>query len=146
MIITHALIDAENEYVVYFLLTSYIEALNHLDAPRTALPPEVMRLPFRDKADLNARVAALNNTIAESGHGAPALPLMQEVLEVFRAAGTRLSTFNGSEARSAWNIVERSQYGHERRRRLGWPMSDREAAEWAQKNGMQLERAARPNV
>jgi hypothetical protein len=71
---------------------------------------------------------------------------MQEVLEVFRAAGARLSAFNGSEARSAWNIVERSQHGHERRRRLAWRMSDREAAEWAQKNGMQLERAPRPNV
>lgn len=45
-----------------------------------------------------------------------------------------------SDAQWAWNIVERSQRGHERKRRLAWRMTDREAAEWSAANGAQLER------
>ena len=40
-----------------------------------------------------------------------------------------------------WNVVERSQHGHERRHRLGWRMTDSEAAEWSAVHGVRLERA-----
>ena len=45
-----------------------------------------------------------------------------------------------SDAQWAWNVVERSQRGHERKRRLGWRMTDREASEWSAANGVQVER------
>ena len=45
-----------------------------------------------------------------------------------------------SDAQWSWNVVERSQRGHERKRRLGWRMTDREAAAWSAANGAQLER------
>jgi hypothetical protein len=146
LIITDALMYAETKYVVYFLLTSYMEALDHLDRPRSSLPSEVTRLPVTGKGDLNERVATLSMTIDAIPPGSPIVAMAHEVLDVFRAAEQRLGELPHGETRSDWNVVERSQQGHERRRRLDWRMSDREAAEWAQKNGTQLERVSRPTA
>jgi hypothetical protein len=39
-----------------------------------------------------------------------------------------------------WNVVERSQGGHQRRFRLAWRMTEAEAAAHAAEHGIQLER------
>ena len=39
-----------------------------------------------------------------------------------------------------WDVVERSQGGHERRFRLSWRLTEEEAAAHAAEHGIQLER------
>jgi hypothetical protein len=50
------------------------------------------------------------------------------------------SIARNGDAEWSWDVVDRSQHGHERRRRLTWRMSEREAAAWAAETGALLER------
>jgi hypothetical protein len=50
------------------------------------------------------------------------------------------STKRPPDALWLWDVVERSQGGHERRFRLSWRMTEDEAAAHAAEHGIQLER------
>jgi hypothetical protein len=72
----------------------------------------------------------------------PIAGILSEAAEVLLAASEHIVRLQSSEETLAtWNMVERSRGGHVRRRRLLSRMTDREAAEWSARNGIQLERA-----
>jgi hypothetical protein len=45
-----------------------------------------------------------------------------------------------TDAQWLWNSIERSEGGHERRRRLGWRMTEEQARIWEAAHGGKLER------
>jgi hypothetical protein len=53
-------------------------------------------------------------------------------------SGTRAG--RSDSAHWLWNSIERSEGGHERRRRLGWRMTDDQARAWEAAHGGKLER------
>jgi hypothetical protein len=44
-----------------------------------------------------------------------------------------------------WNVLDRSQGGHERRRRVLWPMTSSEAREWSEANRVRIEQVGAGN-
>ena len=60
MMIIDAINSANNEHAVWFLVTAYLESLNHFHAS-LGLPLAVVALPVRGLADLRSRIAALRN-------------------------------------------------------------------------------------
>ena len=91
MNITDAITKADTEHVVYFLLTAYVETLHYYDPLRSSLPEHVKRLPMAGISDVSKRLRALRNYIKHYAHS-QARVLIDEVLEVFSAAVTRLKT------------------------------------------------------
>ena len=91
MIITDAILRANSKHAIYFLLTSYIEAVGY-DVGKQ-LPEHVAKLPLAGLKDLTARysviVAKLEEPIATGSGTAAAL---KEAAEVFRSALLRLCT------------------------------------------------------
>jgi hypothetical protein len=59
MIIIDALKLAKTEYVVYFLLTAYVETVGHRGAASRVLPKEARRMPVRDADDVARRLRVL---------------------------------------------------------------------------------------
>lgn len=142
--ITDAIKTAQTEHVVYFLLTAYVEALGYYDPPRSSLPPYVNRLPIAGMRDVTERFRALRETLDSSVQqdSSGVRALIREAVDVFDTASQRLRILGDSgQLVRSWNVVERSRHGHERRRRLGWQMTERQAAEWTAAHGTQLERA-----
>ena len=141
--ITDAIQIAQTEHVIYFLLTAYVETLGYYDPPRSSLPPHVNRLPIVGTCDVTERLSALRETLDSNVQDSSDVrALIQEAVDVFDTASQRLRILEDSDQSvKSWNVVERSRHGHERRRRLGWRMTQRQAAEWAAAHGTQLERA-----
>lgn len=140
--ISNAIKLAQNEHVVYFLLTSYLEARGS-GHHGSALPARVKRLPIAGKTDVHERLRALSEACGtEVADHASLSPIFKEAVDVLSAASERIASLQSSEQTpQSWNVVDRTQGGHVRRRRLGWRMTEREAAEWSAEQGMQLERA-----
>lgn len=133
---------APSPHVVYFLVTVYLEACAHVDAAHR-LPAQVKHLPVAGDSDLMQRLRALRAASSRRAPGAvDAFPAVSVTLEVLSAASQRLMLLDELERQpQTWNVVDNSKGGHQRRRRLGWRMTARQAAEWSSANGMQLERA-----
>lgn len=89
MKIIEAIGTADNEHVVYFLLTAYVETLDYYDPLRSCLPEHVKSLPIVGISDVAARLRTLRRVIAQYARSQVRL-LLQEALEVFRAALRRL--------------------------------------------------------
>ena len=139
--ITDAIQLARTEYVVYFLLTAYVEARTHAGR-RSPLPEEVKCFPIAGKADVHDRLRVLRQSLAAHACASDAYAAIREAIDVLTAALQRVTVLESSgESLEIWNAVERSERGHERRRRLGWRMTERQAAEWAAASGARLERA-----
>jgi hypothetical protein len=139
--ISNAIKLAQNEHVVYFLLTSYLAARDG-DHRTSSLPDHVKRLPLAGNTDVDERLRALNEMCgSDVAARTNPPPIFREAVEVLSAASERIASLQRSKQTPLrWNVVDRTQGGHERRRRLGWRMSEREAAEWSAKMGVQLER------
>lgn len=90
MKIIEAIGTADNEHVVYFLLSAYIETLDYYDPLRSSLPEDVKRLPVAGMSDVVGRLRALRSTIEQYAQS-HVRPLIAEVLEVFSASLQRLS-------------------------------------------------------
>jgi len=58
MSITDVIREAANEHEIYFLLTSYVEAVRHCD-PLHHLPGVVRELPFNGVEDVSVRARSL---------------------------------------------------------------------------------------
>lgn len=96
MMIIDAISKASTEHEIYFLLTSYIEAVRYCD--KLCHLPEPMRaLPFRGTDDLKARVEALMFRFGEPC-GMPDdrnFPIIKESLDIFGVALDRLCSLYG---------------------------------------------------
>jgi hypothetical protein len=91
MIIIDALKLAASEHIVYFLLTAYVETVEHRAAAARAVPDEAKRMPVRDANDVFWRLRALRSTRAVTTAPREA-KMIEEVLSAFSAAADRLCT------------------------------------------------------
>jgi hypothetical protein len=97
--VNDAIKHADTEYVVFFLLTAYVETLVYYDPPRSWLPNEVKRLPIAGQNDVAERRSALRRaTHARRGEPSRGLLVLQEAIEVFNAAAGRLEELRSSNA------------------------------------------------
>ena len=92
--IADAMRAAQTEYVVYFLLTAYLEARVH---DRILHGPDAMtRLPVRSEAEVDERLLILQHVLLErTTPHASRLPGLREAAEVFSAAKERLVALRG---------------------------------------------------
>jgi hypothetical protein len=93
--------EATNEHEVYFLLTSYVEAVRHGDM-LSCLPGPVRDLPFRGLDDVRTRVDGLK---AELGQSLPrntrSRVIVKESTEIFSEALNRLQSLEWERRRAA---------------------------------------------
>lgn len=83
--ISNAIKLARNEHVVYFLLTSYLDARSR-DRDGSALPEYVKRLPLAGRTDVDERLRALSQTCRGAAtNRATVPPVLTEAAEVLRA-------------------------------------------------------------
>jgi len=92
MMIADVISEAATEHEVYFLLTSYVEAVRHADLDQV-LPHPLRGMPIRGVPDIESRLHWLT---VELGRAAPATgavngELLREALSLFAAA---LSSLN----------------------------------------------------
>jgi len=88
--ISNALKLAQNEYVVYFLLTSYLDA-RRCDRRGSALPEYAKRLPIAGKTDVDERLCWLSAICRrEPTDRANVSPILKETVAVLRAASERI--------------------------------------------------------
>ena len=91
MIIIDALRLAANEHIVYFLLTAYVETVEHRGAAARAVPEDARRMPVRDAGDVMRRLSVLRSKRATTT--APReVRMIDEVVAAFSAAADRLCT------------------------------------------------------
>ena len=99
MTIVNAIRLAHTEHVVYFLLTAYVETLDHHDSVRSSLPAPVKRLPMAGKIDVVERLRALRDAaVAHAQSACNVRVVIQEAVEVFSAAVQRLRTLQTGAA------------------------------------------------
>src|SRR5215218_1919607 len=89
MIIIDALKLAASEHIVYFLLTAYVETVEHRGAAARAVPEDATRMPVRDASDVMRRLRVLRWTRAATTAPREA-KMIDEVLSAFSAAADRL--------------------------------------------------------
>jgi hypothetical protein len=70
VIIIQALRSARSEYVVYFLLSAWLEVLDHNGRGRH-LPAEVKLMPVRDARDVHNRLQVLRDRLVSGAAVAP---------------------------------------------------------------------------
>lgn len=104
--IREALEHAATEHVVYFLLTSYVEARVH--GRRLDVPDDVKRFPIRDEGSVNERSRRLRELLENGANGTRDARMIEEAFAVFHAAGTRLAALRGSTASSARGCRKRA--------------------------------------
>lgn len=80
MFIIKAILLARTEYIVYFLLSSWLEALEHGGRAR-AIPFEAKKLPIRGPGDVRRRVSLVREQLDQRSASAPS-----DLRELERAA------------------------------------------------------------
>jgi hypothetical protein len=85
MIITQALAGMESTAAIFFLLTSYFDAVRWHEGAAT-LPQELLRLPLQGNADVAARHAETSalqsRCLGETGLSSPLLVELSSVLDL----------------------------------------------------------------
>lgn len=96
MTLTDAIREASTGYEIYFLLTSYVEAVRYCDK-LCYFPAQMRDLPFTGMEDLKARVEVLKRRLGEPSEmpDSKNLMIIRETLDIFGAALDRLSLLNG---------------------------------------------------
>ena len=89
MIIINALNRAASEHIVYFLLTAYVETVEHRGPDARAVPEDARRMPVRDANDVFRRLRALRSKRATTTAPREAR-MIDEVVSAFSAAADRL--------------------------------------------------------
>ena len=89
MKITEAIGTADSEHVVYFLLSAYVETLEHYGPSGDSLSDDVKRLPIAGMPDVCNRVGALQGAIERYAQS-KSKQFVEEAVEVFGAALQRL--------------------------------------------------------
>lgn len=84
--------EADNEHEIYFLLTSYVEAVRYCD-PLHLLPGDVRVLPFNGVEDVSMRAERLRAILESSAALDDRIrPLLAEALGIFAVAWHQLET------------------------------------------------------
>lgn len=91
MIIIDALKLAASEHIVYFLLTAYVETVEHRGVAARAVPEDAKRMPVRDAGDVMHRLSLLRSRRAATTAPREAR-MIDEVAAAFSAAADRLCT------------------------------------------------------
>lgn len=92
LIITDAIKHAQTKHVVYFLLTAYVEAVDHIDRKR-GLPKPVKRLPIAGRGDVNERLGVLRDVLTTPVvRPSDDTPMLKEAADVFSVASEQLET------------------------------------------------------
>jgi hypothetical protein len=91
MLIVDVIREAENEHEIYFLLTSYVEAVRYCDK-LTILPDPMRELPFVGMEDVQARIEALRGELGEPSREADRRDrdIVTEAMAIFNVALDRL--------------------------------------------------------
>jgi hypothetical protein len=95
MLIIDVIRETINEHEIYFLLTSYVEAVRYCD-PLHHLPEAVTDLPFVSAEDVSLRIGklrALQESLEARGDGVRLI--VAEALGIFAAAARRLESIRG---------------------------------------------------
>jgi len=70
MFIVQAIVRARTELIVYFLLSSWLDALDH-DGRARAIPAKAKQLPIRGLRDVRQRLAAVREKIGQRSASSP---------------------------------------------------------------------------
>lgn len=91
MMIGDAIVKSSNEYEIYFLLTSYIEAAQYCTR-LNKLPGHFLHLPMTGMADVRMRLEVLNFELDQLSRNADReqCARISEAVEIFAAALSRL--------------------------------------------------------
>jgi hypothetical protein len=91
MLIVDVIREADNEHEIYFLLTSYVEAVRYCDK-LTILPDPMRELPFVGMEDVQARIEALRGELGEPSREADRRDrdIVTEAMAIFNVALDRL--------------------------------------------------------
>jgi hypothetical protein len=87
--ITQAIRNAENEHVVYFLLTAYVETLGYYDPLRSSLPEHVKALPICGLPDVAQRLSTVQRLLERRTEHDKA-GVLEEAADVLAASAQRL--------------------------------------------------------
>ena len=98
MRITEAIELATTEHVIHFLLTAYVETLHYYDTTRAVVPANVQSLPLTGKPDVNKRLHVLRGTLTACCDNADARLAIEEGIDVFTAACSRLRALEAEMA------------------------------------------------
>ncbi|HEX6004713.1 MAG TPA: hypothetical protein VFZ14_12025 [Burkholderiales bacterium] len=92
--------EASNPHEIYFLLTSYVEAVRFGDA-LNVLPDSVKRLPLDGNDQLRRQYQELIRLQNVRGRNVDGGPVIDEALSIFGAALTRLDSLAEPSQRRA---------------------------------------------
>ncbi|HUO43772.1 MAG TPA: hypothetical protein VMT94_02525 [Burkholderiales bacterium] len=100
MMIADIIRKSETQSEIYFLLTSYLEALQFSGAG-TGIPQPLLDLPLRGKTDMKARFEKLVIELDSASRRLDdeACLAIKEALHIFGAALNRLRTLDGRKQR-----------------------------------------------
>ena len=95
MMITDVIREAASEHEIYFLLTSYVDAIRYCDR-LGGLPPSMRALPLGGPEDIRTRLENLSG--ARAGDQGPGHAAIAEAIDVFETALRRLDSVAGERA------------------------------------------------
>ena len=100
MLIVDVIREAANEHEIYFLLTSYVEAVRYCDK-LTILPDPMRELPFVGMEDVRARIEALRDELGRPSReaGRRDHDIVREAMAIFTVALDRLVSLKGRTLR-----------------------------------------------
>src|SRR5690348_7336878 len=97
VMITHALELAQSEHVIHFLLSSYVETLDHYGSTRSLFPPDVRHLPLGGKLDIQKRLSVVR-TLLEAQRRTDQREIVAEAVQIFTLALRRWSVLEALTA------------------------------------------------
>jgi hypothetical protein len=102
LIIVNAIRRARTEHVVYFLLSAWLETLQHTGRAR-ALPADAVRLPVRGSVDVRRRLRLLREKLASSDDMAPqSARTLEDAAFALGAARVKLSALWARAMHRRW--------------------------------------------
>jgi hypothetical protein len=117
LIIVDAIRRARTEYVVYFLLSAWLETLAHTGRAR-ALPAEAAQLPVRGSVDVRRRLRLIRDKLASGNDMAPqGMRVLQDAACALDAARFKLSHLWARTRHRRWERLAR------RRLRPAWRLA-----------------------
>jgi hypothetical protein len=116
LFIVRAIVLARSKYIVYFLLSAWLEALEHKGRAR-ALPREAKKLPLRGRADVSRRLAVVRNALDRGSASAHAdVRALEDAAAALSVACEQLRELSaGSETADLRRPVSGASSRHKRR-------------------------------
>ncbi|HYH41103.1 MAG TPA: hypothetical protein VD867_03895 [Burkholderiales bacterium] len=104
MFIVQAIVRARTELIVYFLLSSWLESLDH-DGRARAIPAKAKQLPIRGMRDVRQRLAVVREKIGQRSAGSPSD--MRSLEEAAAALSVACEQLRNLETEDARTVAER---------------------------------------